>query len=234
MGPRDRATRPPCQSEPPATRDDRSEAGSGAWGQVDEHVHIRRGDTLEHVLLLKGLGAADSYPWLRAAQGVYDLRLVQPKRGFSLKFDRATRQLESVRYEIDGRVAARPRARGGRVHGDGTARGAAVLRGGEGRRRTDRAWPARGHHGGRGAARDRVGDGGHLRLGPRGGSAPEPRRRVPGDLRESLGDRKVGADPGQDPRRRDRDARSAADRGALRDRGRVGRLLSPRRWRAVA
>ena len=90
-------------SEPPATRDDRTEAGSGAWGQVDEHVHIRRGDTLEHVLLLKGLGAADSYPWLRAAQGVYDLRLVQPKRGFSLKFDRATRQLESVRYEIDGR-----------------------------------------------------------------------------------------------------------------------------------
>src|SRR5262249_56539634 len=87
-------------SEPRATRDDRSD---GSWGQVDEHVHIRRGDTLEHVLLLKGLGPADSYPWLRAAQGVYDLRLVQPKRGFSLKFDRATRQLESVRYEIDGR-----------------------------------------------------------------------------------------------------------------------------------
>jgi murein DD-endopeptidase MepM/ murein hydrolase activator NlpD len=90
-------------AEPRVTHDDRTEAGSGAWGQVDEHVHIRRGDTLEHVLLLKGLGAADSYPWLRAAQGVYDLRLVQPKRGFSLKFDRATRQLESVRYEIDGR-----------------------------------------------------------------------------------------------------------------------------------
>jgi len=90
-------------AEPRATHDDRTEAGSGAWGQVDEHVHIRRGDTLEHVLLLKGLGAADSYPWLRAAQGVYDLRLVQPKRGFSLKFDRATRQLESVRYEIDSR-----------------------------------------------------------------------------------------------------------------------------------
>jgi len=87
-------------SEPHATRDGRSD---GSWGQVDEHVHIRRGDTLEHVLLLKGLGASESYPWLRAAQGVYDLRLVQPKRGFSLKFDRATRQLESVRYEIDGR-----------------------------------------------------------------------------------------------------------------------------------
>ncbi len=90
-------------AEPPATHESRSEATFGVSGEVDEHVHIRRGDTLEHILLLKGLGAAESAPWLRAAQGVYDLRLVQPKRGFSLKFDRATRQLESVRYEIDGR-----------------------------------------------------------------------------------------------------------------------------------
>jgi hypothetical protein len=90
-------------AEPPGTRDSRSGAAFGVWGEVDEHVHIRRGDTLEHVLLLKGLGTWESAPWLRAAQGVYDLRLVQPKRGFSLKFDRATRQLESVRYEIDGR-----------------------------------------------------------------------------------------------------------------------------------
>ena len=30
-----------------------------------------------------------------------DLRLVKPKRGFTLHFDRATNQLESVRYEID-------------------------------------------------------------------------------------------------------------------------------------
>jgi murein DD-endopeptidase MepM/ murein hydrolase activator NlpD len=73
----------------------------GSAGEVDEHVHVRQGDTLEHILLMKGLGPAEAYPWLRAAQGVYDLRLVKPKRGFTLHFDRATRQLESVRYEIN-------------------------------------------------------------------------------------------------------------------------------------
>ncbi len=73
----------------------------GSAGEVDEHVHVQRGDTLEHILLLKGLGPSEAWPWLRAAQGVYDLRLVKPKRGFTLRFDRATRQLQSVRYEID-------------------------------------------------------------------------------------------------------------------------------------
>src|SRR5262245_26956086 len=77
-------------------------AAFGSQGVVDEHVHVRRGDTLDHILLLKGIGPSEAYPWLRAAQSVYDLRLVKPKRGFTLHFDRATRQLESVRYEIDG------------------------------------------------------------------------------------------------------------------------------------
>jgi Peptidase family M23/Csd3 second domain len=70
-------------------------------GDWDEHVHVQRGDTLEHILLMKGLGPSEAYPWLRAAQSVYDLRLVKPKRGFTLHFDRNTRELESVRYEID-------------------------------------------------------------------------------------------------------------------------------------
>src|SRR5262249_6823323 len=74
----------------------------GSEGDVDEHVHVRRGDTLDHILPLKGSRPSEAYPWLRAAQSVYDLRLVKPKRGFTLHFDRATRQLESVRYEIDG------------------------------------------------------------------------------------------------------------------------------------
>jgi len=74
----------------------------GSEGEIDEHVHVRQGDTLEHILLMKGIGPSEAYPWLRAAQGAYDLRLVKPKRGFTLHFDRATRQLESVRYEIDG------------------------------------------------------------------------------------------------------------------------------------
>jgi murein DD-endopeptidase MepM/ murein hydrolase activator NlpD len=73
----------------------------GSRGAVDEHVHVQRGDTLEHILLLKGVGPSEAYPWLRAAQAAYDLRLVKPKRGFTLEFDRATRRLQSVRYEID-------------------------------------------------------------------------------------------------------------------------------------
>jgi murein DD-endopeptidase MepM/ murein hydrolase activator NlpD len=73
----------------------------GSEGDVDEHVHVRQGDTLDHILLMKGIGPSEAYPWLRAAQSAYDLRLVKPKRGFTLHFDRATHQLESVRYEID-------------------------------------------------------------------------------------------------------------------------------------
>jgi hypothetical protein len=73
----------------------------GSEGDFDEHVHVRQGDTLDHILLMKGIGPSEAYPWLRAAQGAYDLRLVKPKRGFTLHFDRATNRLESVRYEID-------------------------------------------------------------------------------------------------------------------------------------
>jgi murein DD-endopeptidase MepM/ murein hydrolase activator NlpD len=83
----------PSRDEPPPV--------FGSQGAVDEHVHVQRGDTLEHILQLKGVGPSEAYPWLRAAQGAYDLRLVKPKRGFTLEFDRATRQLQSVRYEID-------------------------------------------------------------------------------------------------------------------------------------
>ncbi len=75
--------------------------GAEEDGEWDEHVHVQRGDTLEHILLMKGVGPSEAFPWLRAAQGAYDLRLVKPKRGFTLHFDRMTRQLESVRYEID-------------------------------------------------------------------------------------------------------------------------------------
>jgi len=83
----------PAREAPPSAYD-----SEGEW---DEHVHVQRGDTLEHILLMKGLGPSEAYPWLRAAQSVYDLRLVKPKRGFTLHFDRNTRELESVRYEID-------------------------------------------------------------------------------------------------------------------------------------
>ena len=45
-----------------------------AWIEYDEHVHVRRGDTLDHILALKGVGPAEAAQWLYAARGVYDLR----------------------------------------------------------------------------------------------------------------------------------------------------------------
>src|SRR5512147_1261986 len=81
-----------------------SAVDSGAAAYDDEHVHVRRGDTLEHILAYKGVGPAEAAQWLYAARGVYDMRRVKPKRGFSLRFDRDTGQLESVRYEIDDRT----------------------------------------------------------------------------------------------------------------------------------
>jgi murein DD-endopeptidase MepM/ murein hydrolase activator NlpD len=68
---------------------------------VEEHVHLRRGDTLESVLAARGVGAAEAQPWVQAATGVYDLRRVRPGRGVTLRFDRESRALEEIRYEID-------------------------------------------------------------------------------------------------------------------------------------
>jgi len=73
----------------------------GGRGSVEEHVHIRRGDTLEALLAGRGLGTADAQPWMTAAAGVYDLRYIRPRRGLTLRFDRASHELESIRYEID-------------------------------------------------------------------------------------------------------------------------------------
>ncbi|HLK12871.1 MAG TPA: peptidoglycan DD-metalloendopeptidase family protein [Candidatus Binatia bacterium] len=68
---------------------------------VEEHVHIRRGDTLESVLAARGVGTSEARPWVEAATRVYDLRRVQPRRGVTLRFDRESRALEEIRYEID-------------------------------------------------------------------------------------------------------------------------------------
>ena len=73
-------------------------------GGYDVHVHVRRGDSLEYILAMKGLGPAESAPWVYAARGVYDLRKVRPKRGFTLQFDRTSGELKAVRYEIDNRT----------------------------------------------------------------------------------------------------------------------------------
>ena len=74
---------------------------AGERGSVEEHVHIRRGDTLEALLAARGVGTADAQPWMTAAAGVYDLRYIRPRRGLTLRFDRASHELESIRYEID-------------------------------------------------------------------------------------------------------------------------------------
>jgi murein DD-endopeptidase MepM/ murein hydrolase activator NlpD len=75
----------------------------GSGGTVEEHVHIRRGDTIGRMLTSRGLGASEASAWIRAAVGVYDLRNIRPRHGLTLRFDRATRALESIRYEIDDR-----------------------------------------------------------------------------------------------------------------------------------
>lgn len=80
---------------------DTGPAPYGTRGTVDEHVHVRKGDTLERIIAVRGIGVSGARRWLSAAEGVYDFRKVRPQRGVTLRFDRATRQLEAVRYEVD-------------------------------------------------------------------------------------------------------------------------------------
>jgi murein DD-endopeptidase MepM/ murein hydrolase activator NlpD len=75
----------------------------GSRGTVEEHVHLRLGDTLGRLLTARGLGPGEAGAWLRAAANVYDLRAIRPRHGLTLRFDRATRALEGIRYEIDDR-----------------------------------------------------------------------------------------------------------------------------------
>ena len=64
---------------------------------------MQRGDTLESLLAARGVGTGDARPWIGAAAAVYDLRRLAPRRGLTLRFDRATRTLEAIRYEMDDR-----------------------------------------------------------------------------------------------------------------------------------
>src|SRR6185295_13154542 len=75
----------------------------GSRGTIEEHVHIRRGDTLAHLLTSRGLGPGEAAAWVRAAERAYDLRGILPRHGLTLRFDRATHALEGIRYEIDDR-----------------------------------------------------------------------------------------------------------------------------------
>src|SRR5207245_11454698 len=75
----------------------------GTRGIAEEHVHVRRGDTLESLLAAHGVGVAEARPWIAAATAVYDLRRLAPRRGLTLRFDRATHALEAIGYEMDER-----------------------------------------------------------------------------------------------------------------------------------
>jgi murein DD-endopeptidase MepM/ murein hydrolase activator NlpD len=76
-------------------------ASAGSGGYLDEHVHVRKGETLDHLLAMNGFAPGSAAPWLHASDGVYDLRQIRPHHGFTLRFDRATHELDSIRYEID-------------------------------------------------------------------------------------------------------------------------------------
>jgi murein DD-endopeptidase MepM/ murein hydrolase activator NlpD len=90
----------------------------GSRGITEEHVHLRRGDTLETVLAAQGVGPHEALPWIAAARDVYDLRLLRPRRGLTLRFDRATRTLEAIHCELDDRSLLVLERRGEGIHAE--------------------------------------------------------------------------------------------------------------------
>jgi murein DD-endopeptidase MepM/ murein hydrolase activator NlpD len=70
----------------------------------EEHMHVRRGDTLSGLLAARGVGPSEAREWLQATASVYDLRQLRPRRGLTLRFDREMHALQGVRYEIDDRA----------------------------------------------------------------------------------------------------------------------------------
>jgi len=72
-------------------------------GATEEHLRVRRGDTLATLLASRGVSASEAEPWIAAMSRVHDLRHLQPRRGLSLRFDRG-RSLEAIRYQVDDRT----------------------------------------------------------------------------------------------------------------------------------
>jgi murein DD-endopeptidase MepM/ murein hydrolase activator NlpD len=75
-----------------------------AQGSTEDHVHVRTGDTLGTLLAAHGVGASEARLWLASAVGVYDVRRLEPRRGVTFRFDRATHALQAIHYEIDDRT----------------------------------------------------------------------------------------------------------------------------------
>jgi murein DD-endopeptidase MepM/ murein hydrolase activator NlpD len=90
----------------------------GSRGIEEEHVHLRRGDTFAGILATRGVDGAEAHRWARAAADVYDLRRIRPRQGLTLRFDRATRTLEGLRYEIDDRALLVVRRTGDGIHAE--------------------------------------------------------------------------------------------------------------------
>ena len=78
-------------------------ARPGDRGTVDEHIHVRKGDTVENILAARGVGITEAREWIAATVDVFDLTKIRPRRGLTLRFDRETHGLESIRYEVDQR-----------------------------------------------------------------------------------------------------------------------------------
>jgi murein DD-endopeptidase MepM/ murein hydrolase activator NlpD len=70
---------------------------------LEEHLHVQRGDTLGGILAARGVGGKEARAWITAAAGIHDLRQLRPRRGITLRFERASHALEALRYEIDDR-----------------------------------------------------------------------------------------------------------------------------------
>lgn len=69
----------------------------------DEHIHVRKGDTVENILAARGVGITEARDWIAATADVFDLTKIRPRQGLTLRFERGTHALEAIRYEVDQR-----------------------------------------------------------------------------------------------------------------------------------
>jgi hypothetical protein len=49
------------------------------------------------------VGITEAREWIAATVDVFDLTKIRPRQGLTLRFDRETHALESLRYEVDRR-----------------------------------------------------------------------------------------------------------------------------------
>jgi murein DD-endopeptidase MepM/ murein hydrolase activator NlpD len=73
-------------------------------GSVDERVRVRQGDSLEDVLLSHGVSEDEAQRWVTAAATTYDVRRLRERSGLTLRFEKGSRALEQVRYQIDDKA----------------------------------------------------------------------------------------------------------------------------------